>query len=245
MVPRVEVTSRGCFARRARPSWAKADALQAYNGHAWGGAAGYGSKRPHTDRGDNVGNHPLPAGACSNLRRPNGRASCKAGWRHWVGRMSQYEQRRSGNAGRGGARRLPEPGNACLRRRGSRQVAGGMARLRLDTEPGCASPRQHRRAEGITRRPRGVCGQALEPRVAREGPSGKAAAANRTREIRPSGMSPHGRLPTPMDETGGVLGYASGAGSTQARSLSGVTNPWMSLGSARWTPNCRRASTLA
>ena len=169
----------------------------------------------------------------------------KAGWRHWVGRMSQYERRRPGNAGRGDARRLPEAGNACFWQRGSRQVADGRTWLRLDIEPGSASLRPHRRAEGITGQLRGVRGQALEPRVVREGPSGRAAAANRTREIRPSGMSPHGRLPTPMDETGGVLGYASGAGSTQARSLSGVTNPWMSLGSARWTPNCRRASTLA
>jgi hypothetical protein len=188
LVPRVEVTSRDIFARRARPSWAKADALQAYNGHAWGGATGYGSKRPHTDRGDNVGNHPLPAGACSNLRRPDGRALCKAGWRDWVGRMSQYERRGPGNAGRGGARRLPEPGNVWLRQRGSRSVADDGERLRLDIEPGSALPRHHRRAEGITCHPRGVREQALELRDAREGPSGKAAAANRTREIRLSGM---------------------------------------------------------
>jgi len=174
--------------RRAPPSWAKADALQEYNGHSWRGAAGYGSKRLHTDRGDNVGIHHLPAGACSNLRRPGGRATSRVAWRHLVGRMSQYEQRRPGNAGRGDARRLPETGNACVWRRGSRQVADGMKRLRLDAEPGSALSRQHRRAEGITGRPRGVRGQALEPRDAREGPSGKAAAANRTREIRLSGM---------------------------------------------------------
>ena len=44
------------------------------------------------------------------------------------------------------------------------------------------------RAGGITTRPRGVCERALEPWAAWEGPLGKAAAANRTREIRPSGM---------------------------------------------------------
>ena len=44
------------------------------------------------------------------------------------------------------------------------------------------------RAGGITMHPRGVRERALEPRGAREGPPGKAAAANRTREIRPSGM---------------------------------------------------------
>jgi len=36
--------------------------------------------------------------------------------------------------------------------------------------------------------PRGVCKQVLKPQAAWEGSPGKAAAANRTREIRPSGM---------------------------------------------------------
>jgi len=46
-----------------------------------------------------------------------------------------------------------------------------------------------RRAGGITMRHRGVCGRALNPPFSWEGPPGKAAvAANRTREIRPSGM---------------------------------------------------------
>ncbi len=44
------------------------------------------------------------------------------------------------------------------------------------------------RAGGITMHPRGVRERALEPRGVWEGPPGKAAAANRTREIRLSGM---------------------------------------------------------
>ncbi len=44
------------------------------------------------------------------------------------------------------------------------------------------------RAGGITMHPRGVCRRVLKSRQAWEGPLGKAAAANRTREIRPSGM---------------------------------------------------------
>jgi len=44
------------------------------------------------------------------------------------------------------------------------------------------------RAGGITTLPRGVCRRVLKSREAWEGPLGKAAAANRTREIRPSGM---------------------------------------------------------
>ena len=49
--------------------------------------------------------------------------------------------------------------------------------------------RSGHRAGGITGRVRGVCVPALELRPRREGPSGKVGmAANRTREIRPSGM---------------------------------------------------------
>ncbi len=44
------------------------------------------------------------------------------------------------------------------------------------------------RAGGITAHPRGVCMRVLKLRGVREGPLGKVAAANRTREIRPSGM---------------------------------------------------------
>jgi len=48
-------------------------------------------------------------------------------------------------------------------------------------------PRQCR-AGDITIYSRGVCRRVLKPWGMREGPPGKAAAANRTREIRPSGM---------------------------------------------------------
>lgn len=58
----------------------------------------------------------------------------------------------------------------------------------LDIEPDHTVLIWSRRAVGITRQSRGVCGQALEPRAGWEGPAGKAAAANRTREIRLSGM---------------------------------------------------------
>jgi hypothetical protein len=45
-----------------------------------------------------------------------------------------------------------------------------------------------RRAGSITELRRGACGRALKPHEDREGLPGKATAANRTREIRPSGM---------------------------------------------------------
>jgi hypothetical protein len=59
---------------------------------------------------------------------------------------------------------------------------------RLGTDPGSGDNLTGCRAGGITMLSRGGCGRALEPRATWEGPPGKAAAANRTREIRPSGM---------------------------------------------------------
>ena len=104
-------------------------------------------------------------------------------------RMSQYERRRPGNAGRGGARHRPGGGNTSFQAKGL-SVGGGYLGwastgrcpgYSVLSHPGC-------RAGGITVHPRGVCERALNPRETREGPSGTAAAANRTREIRLSGM---------------------------------------------------------
>ena len=116
------------------------------------------------------------------------KAKAVVGERHSVLRMSQYERRRPSNAGRGGARHLPDGGNTRIGRRGSRYAAGIVGEHHLDAEPDCGVKSRRCRAGGITSQPRGVCEQALEPRVVREDPSGKAATANRTREIRPSGM---------------------------------------------------------
>ena len=105
-----------------------------------------------------------------------------------MGRMSQYERRGEGNAFLGGVDPAPfrvtlAAGKGALGKwrapYGSTvwtqcQVSGGNFQ-------GC-------RAGGITLSPRGVCRRVLESRESREGPLGKAAAANRTREIRPSGM---------------------------------------------------------
>jgi len=63
----------------------------------------------------------------------------------------------------------------------------------LDSEPGSGVEFKGCRAGGITTHPRGACGRALKLRGGWEGPLGKAAAANRTREIRPSGLSPAAR----------------------------------------------------
>jgi len=59
---------------------------------------------------------------------------------------------------------------------------------RLDAEPDRGGKFLCCRAGAITSHPRGVCGRELKPRDDWEGPLGKAAAANRIREIRLSGM---------------------------------------------------------
>ena len=67
-------------------------------------------------------------------------------------------------------------------------MAGTNKDQRPGTDPGSGVNVDVCRAGDITYWPRGVCMRVLKPRVSREGSSGKAAAANRTREIRPSGM---------------------------------------------------------
>jgi len=59
---------------------------------------------------------------------------------------------------------------------------------RLDAVPGSGDNLTGCRARGITRPPRGVYGRAFQLRDVWEGLWGHAAAANRTRESRPSGM---------------------------------------------------------
>jgi hypothetical protein len=81
------------------------------------------------------------------------------------------------------ARVTPESGEEAL---GKRRAPN--RKHRLDTEPGSGDHLTGCRAGGITMLPRGVGGRALEPQATWEDPPGKAAAANRTREIRPSGM---------------------------------------------------------
>jgi len=105
-----------------------------------------------------------------------------------VGRMSQSERGRPGNAGPGG-QQSTAPGVTPLARKGAlgRQWASNRKR-RPDAKPGNGVNLTGCRAEGITTHSRGVCWRELKPRGGWEGPSGKAAAANRTREIRLSGM---------------------------------------------------------
>jgi hypothetical protein len=67
-------------------------------------------------------------------------------------------------------------------------VAGTNKDHRPDSGPASGVNLVECRAGDITCMPRGVCRRVLKPRAAWEVSPGKAAAANRTREIRPSGM---------------------------------------------------------
>ena len=105
-----------------------------------------------------------------------------------VRRMSQDERRRSGTAGPGGVDSTPE-GVAPLTGEGALgRWRAPNRQQRPDAEPGYGVNLNGCRAGGITTHSRGVCVREIKPRDVWEGPSGKAAAANRTREIRPSGM---------------------------------------------------------
>jgi hypothetical protein len=105
-----------------------------------------------------------------------------------VGRMSQYERRGQGNACLGDLEVTleevaPPTGKGAL---GKWRASFGDIVQTLSWVNG--DPRQRGRAGGITTDGRGVCERALEPPCLRKGPPGEAAAANRTREIRLSGM---------------------------------------------------------
>ena len=65
---------------------------------------------------------------------------------------------------------------------------GALGKWRVSSRTIIDGNDQRHRAGGITMLSRGVCKRVLKPRAVWEDPSGIAAAANRTREIRPSGM---------------------------------------------------------
>ena len=56
-----------------------------------GDAAGYGSKHPYKDYGDNTGKGQLPAGTDNNLQRPCAIGITEGGKRILVWLMSPYE----------------------------------------------------------------------------------------------------------------------------------------------------------
>jgi hypothetical protein len=152
--------------------------------------AGYGSKRLCKDCGDNVGKVPFfSAGAGSNLQRPTGGAHCKAGRRTRDLRMSLYERRRRGNALRSSPRGYSQRGNASTGRRGSRRLvdivcnsAEGLRTCKLGNCCCDIEPFSKPNASGV------YAYQSLSLGAVGKARVGKAKVANRTREIRLSGM---------------------------------------------------------
>ncbi len=105
-------------------------------------------------------------------------------------RMSLYERGRRGNALRGGARRLPEAGNTGP----SGEGALGIWRFcdvvgRPDSEPVVRHYGAGDEPEDKPLTVRVYASQRLSQAVMREGRRGIARVTNRTREIRPSGMT--------------------------------------------------------
>ena len=129
-------------------------------------------------------------GPTATCKDPPAEAKAEGGGRVLVWRMSPYERRRRGNALRGGAGRHPATGNTEGQAKGL-SAAGGLriadvlrtlsrawAVFRRVGEPGCKPS-----ADGVYARRR------LSHTAEWEGTRRKAGVANRTREIRPSGMT--------------------------------------------------------
>ena len=151
---------------------------------------------PDTQRkfsGDKVGKIHRPAGADSNLRRPDKLGTTEVDRRAMVRRMSPYEQRRTGNAVLDGDKSSPRQWLAEAK---GLSAHGGQPPSHLrDCEPSPGRGENGCRVGSITRGEIGACVSALNPVTGivegqpRTYPDGLCImVANRTREIRPSGM---------------------------------------------------------
>jgi hypothetical protein len=156
----------------------------------------------------------LPAGADSNLRRLIERGKPKSVRGIWVWRMSSSERRRRSNVLPNGPRGHYRRGNASTVQRGSRHLVG-MGATPVGTQSPIQPVRDCIRVELSSKPERS--GAYASQRLSFD-PSGKARwgnakAANRTREIRLSGMKTgargnvaHGGTVTPPRNRKGVDG---------------------------------------
>jgi len=150
---------------------------------------GYGSEHLHKDCRNNVGKIPFSAGADSNLRRLRGRAMSKAEQRIWDLHMGPYELRRRGNALRGDPGDHSWRGNTSKGQRGPRRLVGEVN----ERGEGHRSHRTVARSDAESRTKPAAQGvhacQRLSFGATGKGPRGTVTkVANRTREIRLSGM---------------------------------------------------------
>jgi hypothetical protein len=187
--PHVKVASWAFLVRRTRRSWGEADVLREVTGMSTGGARRGTDPSAHTQVVEiTSGRTVYQQGLAATCKDSPVEAEAIVGERYSVPRMSQYERRRWGNARRSG----PETAACGVT---PQRRKGALGKWRASFGDIVQTPswingdkRQRSRAGGITADGRGVCERALEPRCPREGPSGIAAAANRTRENRLSGM---------------------------------------------------------
>jgi len=166
---------------------------------------------------DNVGKDLYAAGAGSNLQRLFARGTTKGEKRVKVWRMSSYERRRSGNALREDARRLPDGGNTGIGQRDSGHLA--VPGWPSDSEPRSAvSSKQGRVCEQISVDGVYVCqhlslvaiGKAYKGKPRSEPDWGKPAVRDRRGACRNVGAMEDG-LCGSLWETGDISPVSCGA----------------------------------
>jgi hypothetical protein len=187
---RAEAASRDFLARQTVDPYGEADVRWEETGMGTGGARrGRGPGTCTRIVEITSGRTTLPAGARGNLQRPATDGTTGGGERGVVRRMSQYERRRSGNADRGDARRLPAWSNSPLRAKVLSVGGGRHGEPHPGFDPACGVPSCSGVELGIKPSVVGVyASERLSHPADGKGPWGNATAANRTRETRPSGM---------------------------------------------------------
>lgn len=144
----------------------------------------------------------IQQGLVATCKDSNGIGKTEAFERRMVWHMSPYERRRRGKALRGDPGGHPRRGNASKGRRGSRHLAGTIMTPGRGIDRGQPGQGSSRVEPLGKRRMSGVCAdQRLSLGTRRKAQWGQARVANRTREIRPSGM-----------KTGASGNVAKGAG---------------------------------
>ena len=154
-------------------------------------------------------------GLATTCKDPSARGT-GVGGRVLVWRMSPYERRRRGNALRDGTRCRSLRGNASKGQRGSRRRAGSDEAPERSHDSEQSGPRLV--AVEPWSEPDGqgaYVSQRLSLSTSGKAPRGKARVANRTREIRPSGMKTgargnvtHGEIRNPIRNRKSGLGHS-------------------------------------
>jgi len=211
--------------RRPRFHWGQAEAFREETGKSIGRASrGMGPSACARIAEITSGRAISQQGLATTCKDSCDQGKPEVGERDLAWRMSLSERRRRGNALRedpGDPRRW---GNTPAAQRGSRHLAGSRSPPDRAQTRVTGSPEGTSRAAEQTTPARGVCAPALEFRLLWEGTWGQARAANRTREIRPSGMkegaSGNVAMGAGLRSVGESRGDTTGPYSARARDLS-------------------------